>query len=72
MNRSMQIESTNWAKSGAHWGNSEITGRGLLAIAGQGSIYQVVLDTGEEYIVHPRYSRCLGSMAIFVLLKDQL
>ncbi|MCJ1424433.1 Altered inheritance of mitochondria protein 24, mitochondrial [Sticta canariensis] len=39
--------------SGAHWGNSEITGRGLLAIAGQGSIYQVVLDAGEEYCVHP-------------------
>ncbi|MCJ1265421.1 Altered inheritance of mitochondria protein 24, mitochondrial [Lobaria immixta] len=39
--------------SRAHWGNSEITGRGLLAIAGQGSIYQVILDAGEEYIVHP-------------------
>ncbi|MCJ1468906.1 Altered inheritance of mitochondria protein 24, mitochondrial [Pseudocyphellaria aurata] len=39
--------------SRASWGNSEITGRGLLAIAGQGSIYQVVLDVGEEYVVHP-------------------
>ncbi|KAI4111344.1 MAG: hypothetical protein LQ339_000543 [Xanthoria mediterranea] len=37
----------------AHWGSSEITGRGLFAIAGNGSIAQIVLDSGENYIAHP-------------------
>ncbi|CAD6579722.1 MAG: Altered inheritance of mitochondria protein 24, mitochondrial [Alectoria sarmentosa] len=37
----------------AHWGNSHVTGRGLLALAGQGSIFQVVLQAGESYVVHP-------------------
>ncbi|KAL8958132.1 MAG: hypothetical protein Q9193_004751 [Seirophora villosa] len=40
-------------KSLAHWGNSSITGRGLLALAGRGSIAQVVLDSEESYIAHP-------------------
>ena len=38
----------------AHWGNTEITGRGLLALAGQGSIFKVRLEDEETYIVHPR------------------
>ncbi|MCJ1391943.1 Altered inheritance of mitochondria protein 24, mitochondrial [Xylographa bjoerkii] len=37
----------------AHWGNSQITGRGLLAVVGKGQIYQVVLKPGEEYVAHP-------------------
>jgi hypothetical protein len=37
----------------AHWGNSQITGRGLVALAGPGQIYQVTLKTGEEYVAHP-------------------
>lgn len=37
----------------AHWGNSQITGRGLVCLAGKGQIYQIALKTGEEYIVHP-------------------
>lgn len=37
----------------AHWGNSQVTGRGHLAIAGQGSISQLVLQAGELYVVHP-------------------
>lgn len=37
----------------AHWGNSEITGRGLVALAGPGQIYQITLNTGEEYVAHP-------------------
>ncbi|KAL8646993.1 MAG: hypothetical protein Q9210_005817 [Variospora velana] len=40
-------------KSLAHWGNTSITGRGLLALAGRGSIAQVVLDSEESYIAHP-------------------
>ncbi|KAL8771761.1 MAG: hypothetical protein Q9209_002952 [Squamulea sp. 1 TL-2023] len=43
-------------KSFAHWGSSKITGRGLFAIAGNGSIAQLVLDAGEDYIAHPRYT----------------
>ncbi|MCJ1323033.1 Altered inheritance of mitochondria protein 24, mitochondrial [Xylographa vitiligo] len=37
----------------AHWGNSRITGRGLLAVVGKGQIYQIVLKSGEEYVAHP-------------------
>jgi hypothetical protein len=37
----------------AHWGNSKITGRGLVALAGPGQIYQVTLKAGEEYVAHP-------------------
>ncbi|KAL8785928.1 MAG: hypothetical protein Q9213_003077 [Squamulea squamosa] len=40
-------------KTFAHWGSSEITGRGLFAVAGNGSIAQLVLDPGEDYIAHP-------------------
>ncbi|KAI4210179.1 MAG: hypothetical protein LQ351_006933 [Letrouitia transgressa] len=35
-------------------GSSEITGRGLLAIAGRGSISQIKLEVNENYVVHPR------------------
>lgn len=37
----------------AHWGNTYITGRGLLALAGSGQIYQVQLKAGETYVAHP-------------------
>ncbi|ORY12588.1 mitochondrial biogenesis AIM24-domain-containing protein [Clohesyomyces aquaticus] len=36
-----------------HWGNTHVTGRGLLALAGSGQIYQVQLKAGESYIAHP-------------------
>ncbi|KAG7008997.1 altered inheritance of mitochondria protein 24 [Physcia stellaris] len=39
----------------AHWGSSEVTGRGLLALTGRGSICQLVLKPGESYIAHPSY-----------------
>jgi uncharacterized protein (AIM24 family) len=39
----------------AHWGNTYITGRGLLALAGSGQIYQVQIKAGESYVAHPRY-----------------
>ncbi|KAJ8061520.1 hypothetical protein OCU04_009334 [Sclerotinia nivalis] len=44
MNRSMSI---------AHWGNTQITGRGLVALAGAGRIYEVTLKEGEEFVAHP-------------------
>jgi len=37
----------------AYWGSSDITGRGLLALAGQGQIYSIELAEGESYVVHP-------------------
>ncbi|GKZ61072.1 altered inheritance of mitochondria protein 24, mitochondrial [Aspergillus niger] len=37
----------------AHWGSSEVTGRGLLALVGNGQLYSVELKAGEQYIVHP-------------------
>ncbi|KAL1637341.1 Altered inheritance of mitochondria protein 24, mitochondrial [Diplodia intermedia] len=43
----------NTQMSLAHWGNSHVTGRGLLALVGKGQIYQVHLKAGEEYVVHP-------------------
>lgn len=44
MNRSMSI---------AHWGNTQITGRGLVALAGAGRIYKITLKEGEEFVAHP-------------------
>jgi len=37
----------------AHWGNTYVTGRGLMALTGGGQIYQVQLKTGESYVAHP-------------------
>ncbi len=37
----------------AHWGNTLITGRGLVALAGPGQTYQITLKAGEEYVAHP-------------------
>jgi len=45
--------SANRSMSLAHWGNSQITGRGLVALAGPGQIYQVTLKPGEQYVAHP-------------------
>ncbi|PQE32415.1 Altered inheritance of mitochondria mitochondrial protein [Rutstroemia sp. NJR-2017a WRK4] len=44
INRSLSI---------AHWGNTQITGRGLVALAGAGRIYEVTLKAGEEFVAHP-------------------
>ncbi|KAI9861485.1 MAG: Altered inheritance of mitochondria protein 24, mitochondrial [Vezdaea acicularis] len=43
----------NRAMSLAHWGDSLISGRGLVALAGKGQVYQVILKAGETYVVHP-------------------
>ncbi|OAL35803.1 hypothetical protein AYO20_04953 [Fonsecaea nubica] len=45
--------SINTRFSLAYWGSSNVTGRGLLALAGQGQVYSVELAEGETYIVHP-------------------
>ncbi|KAK2731575.1 Altered inheritance of mitochondria protein 24, mitochondrial [Onygenales sp. PD_40] len=37
----------------AYWGSSEVTGRGLLALAGNGQLYSIELKAGEQYIAHP-------------------
>ncbi|KAI5295347.1 Altered inheritance of mitochondria protein 24, mitochondrial [Ascosphaera acerosa] len=50
------------AQSLAQFGNSRVTGRGLMALAGRGQIYSVDLQEGEKYIAHPSnilaYSIC--------------
>jgi hypothetical protein len=43
----------NRGMSFAHWGSSQVTGRGLVALAGPGQTYQITLKSGEEYVVHP-------------------
>ncbi|KAF2101724.1 hypothetical protein NA57DRAFT_64429 [Rhizodiscina lignyota] len=43
----------NTKMSLAHWGNSHITGRGLVALVGKGQIYQINLKANEQYIAHP-------------------
>jgi hypothetical protein len=37
----------------AHWGSSEVTGRGLVALSAPGHIYQLKLSEGEEFVAHP-------------------
>ncbi|KAJ5814700.1 Mitochondrial biogenesis protein AIM24 [Penicillium riverlandense] len=37
----------------AHWGSSEVTGRGLMALVGNGQLYSIELKAGEQYIAHP-------------------
>lgn len=36
-----------------NWGNTFLSGRGLVALVGKGQIYQISLKDGEEYVVHP-------------------
>ena len=43
----------NYKMSLAHWGSSEVTGRGLLALIGRGSISEIDLKAGESYVLHP-------------------
>lgn len=43
----------NFKLSIAHWGNSHVAGRGLLALVGKGQIYQISLKADEEYVAHP-------------------
>jgi hypothetical protein len=38
-----------------HWGNTLLSGRGIVALVGRGQIYQVTLREGEEYVVHPSH-----------------
>jgi uncharacterized protein (AIM24 family) len=45
--------SINARLSVAYWGSSDITGRGLLALAGQGQIFSIELAEGESYVAHP-------------------
>ena len=39
--------------SPAHWGSTELTGRGLAALSARGHIYQLALAEGEELVLHP-------------------
>ncbi|KAI9892634.1 MAG: Altered inheritance of mitochondria protein 24, mitochondrial [Vezdaea aestivalis] len=37
----------------AHWGNTKVGGRGLIAVVGKGQVYQLGLKEGETYVAHP-------------------
>ncbi|KAI1173359.1 mitochondrial biogenesis AIM24-domain-containing protein [Nemania sp. FL0916] len=39
----------------AHWGASELTGRGLAALSAPGHVYQLTLDDGEQFVAHPAH-----------------
>ncbi|KAL2023314.1 hypothetical protein VTK56DRAFT_3052 [Thermocarpiscus australiensis] len=39
----------------AHWGNTHLTGRGLVALAAPGQIYELTLGEGEEIVLHPSH-----------------
>ncbi|KAK4556030.1 Altered inheritance of mitochondria protein 24, mitochondrial [Recurvomyces mirabilis] len=39
----------------AHWGNTTVTGRGLVALSGRGQSHQITLKTKEKYVVHPSH-----------------
>ncbi|KXJ90726.1 mitochondrial biogenesis AIM24-domain-containing protein [Microdochium bolleyi] len=39
----------------AHWGSSELTGRGLVALTAPGHIYELTLAEGEEFVAHPSH-----------------
>lgn len=36
-----------------HWGTSDVTGRGLLALSAQGHTFALDLAKGESYVAHP-------------------
>jgi biogenesis AIM24-like protein len=46
----------NFPLSPFHWGNTLVTGRGLVAVVGRGQLYQMNLEEGDEYVVHPKYA----------------
>ncbi|GAB7347473.1 hypothetical protein MBLNU459_g4386t1 [Dothideomycetes sp. NU459] len=48
----------------AHWGNSRVTGRGLICLSGKGQVYQLALKSGEEYVVHPRYASTISLLKV--------
>lgn len=37
----------------AHWGTTNCTGRGLVALAGTGNLFSIDLAANESYVVHP-------------------
>lgn len=39
----------------AHWGSSQLTGRGLVALSAPGHIYELRLSEEEEIVLHPSH-----------------
>lgn len=37
----------------AYWGNTHITGRGLVALSAPGQVYKLTLGQDEEFVAHP-------------------
>jgi hypothetical protein len=48
----------------AHWGSSELTGRGLAALSAPGHIYKLTLGEGEEFVAHP------GNVVAYTITKQ--
>ena len=44
----------NFQFNPTQWGNTLISGRGLVALVGSGQIYQINLSANDEYVVHPK------------------
>lgn len=45
----------NYKASIAHWGNTEVGGRGIVALIGRGSVSEMILEEGETYVAHPSH-----------------
>ena len=45
----------NYRLDVANWGSTEVTGRGLMALVGSGSISEITLNEGEAYTVLPSH-----------------
>lgn len=43
----------NFQMNMGHWGQTYVTGRGLLGLVGKGQIYSISLKSGEEYVASP-------------------
>ncbi|GAB1316855.1 Altered inheritance of mitochondria protein 24, mitochondrial [Madurella fahalii] len=39
----------------AHWGNTHLTGRGLVALSAPGQVYELTLREDEEIVLHPSH-----------------
>ncbi|KAK4119827.1 hypothetical protein N657DRAFT_649785 [Parathielavia appendiculata] len=39
----------------AHWGNTHLSGRGLVALAAPGQIHELTLGDGEQIVLHPSH-----------------
>src|SRR6201992_3690507 len=58
----------NFQLNPAYWGNTLLTGRGLVAVVGRGQIYQINLTAEDEYVVHPKYDNAHWNYFPFIII----